>query len=143
MFRKFITGRVMIPVLLCLQVLPLVAFPLNVFSLSTQEWWLPAFLTLLTIISLVQILLRRDLASWPWYLLSFAQGLNIISRMMMLFPHATVSVDTAAGETQVANTGYLVIAFVTMLVSAFEIWYCELPEVRQRLAARSQARASA
>ncbi len=140
MFRKYITSRFMIPALLCLQIVPLVIFPLSTYTLKTQEWWLPVLLALLTIISLVQILLRRSTASWPWYLLSFSQGFNIISRMMMLFPHATQSGD---GGAQVANSAYIVVAFAAMLFSGFEIWYGELPEVRQKLASRSGAKASA
>ena len=128
----------MIPIMLCLQILPLVVFPLSSFKLTSQEWWLPALLTLLTIISLVQLLLRQSMAMWPWYLLSFSQGFNIISRMLMLLPHATSSVD---GGGQVANVDYLVIAFATMLFSAFEIWYCDLPEVRQKVASRSATKA--
>jgi hypothetical protein len=133
MFRKCITNRVMIPILLCLQVVPLVLFPISSYSLKTQEWWLPVLLTLLTIIALIQVLPRHSVAAWPWYLLAFSQGLNIISRMMMLFPHATVSGE--GGEVK-ANGSYLLIAFGTMLFSAFAIWYSELPEVRQKLAAR-------
>jgi hypothetical protein len=133
MFRKFLTGRKMIPVILCIQVIPLAIFPLSTFTLATQEWWLPAFLTLLTVISLVQILLRRKIAAWPWYLLSFSQGFNIISRMMMLFPNAT----TMASGSQTVNESYIIIGFIAMAASAVEIWYCELPEVRQRLAARA------
>jgi hypothetical protein len=140
MFRKFITNRVMIPVLLCLQVLPLMIFTLDSYSIKTQEWWLPALLALLTVISLVQILLRRDAAAWPWYLLSFSQGFNIISRLMMLMPHAT---RNAAGGGLAANSDYIAITVVAMLLSAFNIWYCELPEVRQKLAARSLAKAAA
>jgi hypothetical protein len=140
MFRKFITGRVMIPIILCLQVPPLMVFPPDSYSIKTQEWWLPAFLTLLTIISLVKILLRRDLAAWPWYLLSFSQGFNIISRMMMLMPHA--SSYSAEGGGMGANVAYIIIAFATMLFSGFEIWYCELPEMRQKLAARYRAKAT-
>jgi hypothetical protein len=140
MFRRFITGRAMIPVVLCLQVLPLIVFPLSVFKLSTQEWWLPAFLTMLTIISLIQILLRREIAVAPWYILSFSQGLNIISRIMTLLPHATV---TESGGGLEANAGYIIIAFAAILFSAFEIWYNDLPELRQRLAARSLKNAPA
>ena len=140
MFRKFITGRIMIPVLLCAQILPLLVFPPSTFTIATQEWWLPAFLALLTIVSLVQVLVRRELASWPWYLLSFSQGLNIISRIMMLFPHAT---HTVKGGGEVANGSYIVIAFAAMLFSVFEIWYGELPEVRQKLAARTLEKPSA
>ena len=140
MFRKFITTRIMIPVLLCCQVLPLLAFPPSSYQLTTQEWWLPVFLTLLTLISLVQILLRRSLAAWPWYLLSFSQGLNIISRMMMVLPHATT---TGSGGTLVVNNTYVIIAIATMLLSASAIWYCDLPELRQKLAARNSRKSLA
>jgi hypothetical protein len=140
MFRKYITSRIMIPVLLCLQIIPLVLFPMNIYTIKTQEWWLPVLLALLTIISLVQILLRRSTAPWPWYLLSFSQGLNIISRMMTLLPHAAQSGE---GGGQVINATYVLVAAVTMLFSGFEIWYSELPEVRQKLAARSIGKAAA
>jgi hypothetical protein len=139
MFRKYITGKVMIPVILCLQIFPLVVFPPSSYALTTQEWWLPVLLTLLTVISLVQLLLRRSPAAWPWYLLSFSQGFNIISRIMMLLPHATRSLDNG---DQTANVGYLVVAFATMLFSGFEIWYCDLPEVRQKILAGSVIKSS-
>jgi hypothetical protein len=130
MFRKIISNRFAVPVLLCLQVVPLLIFPLKSYSPSSQEWWLPIVMTMLVIIALVQLLARRNHAAWPWYLLSFAQGFNIISRLMMVMPHAT---STAQGGRIVVNSTYLVIAFVAMLLSAFEIWYCELPEVRKRI----------
>jgi hypothetical protein len=134
MFRKAITNRIIVPVILCLQIVPLIIFPASTYSLDTQEWWLPLLLSLLTIISLVQLLVRHITAVWPWYLLAFSQGFNIISRMMTILPHATVSVT---GGGQVANGEYIVIAFVSMLFSAFEIWYGDLPEVRQKLVFRS------
>ena len=132
MFRKVISSRFAVPVLLCFQVIPLIIFPLKSYSLSSQEWWLPLVLTLLAVIALVQLLFRRNHAAWPWYLLSFAQGFNIISRLMMVMPHAT---STAQGGGVVVNSSYLAVAFVAMLLSAFEIWYCELPEVRKRIVA--------
>ncbi len=132
MFRKVISSRFAVPVLLCFQVIPLIIFPIKSYSLSSQEWWLPLVLTLLAIIALVQLLVRRNHAAWPWYLLSFAQGFNIISRLMMVMPHAT---STAQGGGVVVNSTYLAVAFVAMLLSAFEIWYCELPEVRKRIIA--------
>jgi hypothetical protein len=127
--RKVLSMRGMIPVVMCLQVVPLLIFPASAYSIKTQEWWLPVLLTFLVIIALVQLLIRKSRASWPWYLVAFAQGVNIISRIMMLLPHTTVN---HAG-TQVFNTGYFVIAVVAMLLSAFEIWYNELPEVRRGL----------
>ena len=129
MFRKILSAKGMIPVLMCLQVVPLLLMAPSSYSLSSQEWWLPALLTVLVIISLVQILIRKTQVSWPWYLVSFAQGFNIISRVMMLLPHATKNNEGA----QVFNSVYVIIAIVAMLLSAFEIWYNELPEVRRNL----------
>jgi hypothetical protein len=140
MFRKIITSRIMVPVLLTLQVVPLIIFPLKSYSLSSQEWWLPMVLTLLALIALVQVLIRHDHASWPWYLLSFAQGFNIISRILMVMPHAT---SAAKGGGVTVNGDYLIVAFVAMVLSAFEIWYCELPEVHQRVLAKSHVKTSA
>jgi hypothetical protein len=134
MLRKILSNRVMIPIVLCVQVAPLLIFPSSSYSLKSQEWWLPVLLTFLVVVGLVQLLIRRTSAAWPWYLLSFAQGFNIISRLMMLMPHATKIVD----KVQRFNLEYVAIAAASMLVSAFEIWYIELPEVRTRLLSRPQ-----
>jgi len=127
--RKVLSLRGVIPVIMCFQIVPLLAFPPSSYSVRTQEWWLPVLLTFLVVISIVQILIRKSQASWPWYLISFAQGVNIISRLMMLLPHTTVN---NAG-TQEFNAAYFVVAVAAMLLSAFEIWYNELPEVRRSL----------
>jgi hypothetical protein len=129
MFRKIISSRGVIPVLMCLQVVPLLLLAPSSYSLKSQEWWLPALLTVLVIISLVQILIRKSPIAWPWYLISFSQGFNIISRLMMLLPHATRNNE----GVQVFNTAYVLIGIISMLLSAFEIWYNDLPEVRRNL----------
>jgi hypothetical protein len=127
--RKVLSTRGLIPVVMCFQIVPLLAFPTSSYSIKSQEWWLPVLLTFLVVISLVQILIRRTQAAWPWYLVSFAQGVNIISRLMMLLPHTTVNDQ----GTQRFNSVYFVVAVAAMLLSAFEIWYNELPEVRRKL----------
>jgi hypothetical protein len=129
MLRKILSARGMIPVIMCLQVVPLLLLAPSSYSLASQEWWLPALLTVLVIISLVQILIRKTQASWPWYLVSFSQGFNIISRLMMLLPHATKNNE----GVQDFNGVYVLVAVIAMLLSAFEIWYNELPEVRRKL----------
>ncbi len=127
--RKTLSARGAIPVVMCFQIVPLLVFPPSSYSIASQEWWLPVLLTCLVIIALVQILIRRTSAAWPWYLVSFAQGVNIISRMMMILPHATMNHN----GTQVFDTTYVIISAASMLVSAFEIWYNDLPEVRRKL----------
>jgi hypothetical protein len=129
MLRKILSARGVIPFVMCLQVVPLLVFPLASYTVKSQEWWLPAFLTLLVIISLVQILIRKTQVMWPWYLVSFSQGVNIISRLMMLLPHATKNNE----GVQVFNVVYVVVAVASMLFSAFVIWYNDLPEVRRNL----------
>jgi hypothetical protein len=129
MQRSILSARGVIPVIMCFQVVPLLVFPPSSYTIRSQEWWLPVLLTLLVIISLVQLLIRKTQAVWPWYLVSFSQGVNIISRLMMLLPHTTVN---RAG-VQVFNTVYVIISVAAMLVSAFEIWFNDLPEVRRKV----------
>jgi hypothetical protein len=111
--------------ILILHIIPLLMFPFSSFGLNTQEWWLPVFLAVLTVISVIQ-LIRGSSASWPWYLMAFAQGFNIISRMMMLLPHAMMNV----GGVQVFDGVYVTLSILSMLLSALLLWYNEQPEVR-------------
>jgi 4-amino-4-deoxy-L-arabinose transferase-like glycosyltransferase len=129
MLRKILSSRGVIPVVMCLQVVPLLILPPSSYTGKSQEWWLPALLTFLVIIALVQILVRKTRAPWPWYLVSFAQGVNIISRLMMLMPHATRN----NSGVQEFNTVYVIVALAAMVLSAFEIWYNDLPEVRRKI----------
>ena len=129
MLRKILSARGVIPVVMCFQVVPLLVFPLSSYSVKSQEWWLPVLLTVLVLISLAQLLIRKSQTLWPWYLVSFAQGVNIISRLMMLLPHATKNNE----GVQYFNGVYVIVAIAAMLLSAFEIWYSDLPEVRRNL----------
>jgi hypothetical protein len=126
MYTQTLTRRPWIIALLVLQIAPLLMFPAESFAPTTQEWWLPALLTLMVIVAVFQIIVRRSPAQWPWSLISFAQGFNIISRLMMLWAHATVT----QGEAQVINWPYVVLTFVSMGLSAFFLWYFEKPAVR-------------
>ena len=123
--RQFITARTAISVMLIFQFVPMVLFPPESFSPDTQEWWLPVLLAALAIVAIVQIY-RHSVATWPWHLIAFSQGFNIISRLMMIFPHATRNVD----GTSVFNTPYVILSLLSMGLSAFLLWYMDLPEVR-------------
>jgi hypothetical protein len=139
MLRKLLTKSVSIHIILCLQVVPILLFPLSSYKPTSQEWWLPALLTLFILIGLFQLLFRRTQKPWPWYLLSFSQGFNIISRLMMLMPHSTEYVD----RVQQFNGDYVVVTIAAMLVSAFEIWFTDLPEVRNEMLRTRAERAPA
>lgn len=114
---------------LCFNPVPILLLPASSFSPSSQEWWLPVLLCFLTAIALVQLLIRRSDAAWPWRLISFSQGMSVISRLMMLMPHLTVLVD---GVNRFDGL-YVALAAFSVLFSVLEIGYCGLPEVRRPL----------
>ncbi len=115
--------------ILILQAIPLILLPPASFTMASQEWWLPAFLMLLTVIAVFELAVRRNTNPWPWDLLGFTQGFNIISRLMMLMPRATMLVN---GD-KVFNALYFILGLISMLMSVFMLWYISKPEVRNRL----------
>jgi hypothetical protein len=127
--RTIAQRRVIIPVIL-LQLIPLVLFPPESFAPTTQEWWLPFLLGVMVVLADLQLIFGHNNATWPWHLMSFAQGFNIISRLMMVWSHATI---TYKGVTEL-NGLYLGLTALALLLSALMLWYIELPEVRMRMA---------
>lgn len=124
--RRALANRNVVIALLILQIIPLLLFPPESFLASTQEWWLPVLLVLMVFVADFALLVRHSTAIWPWNLISFAQGFNIISRLMMLFPHATKTV----GNATVLNAPYVALTLLAIALSAFLLWYIEWPEVR-------------
>ncbi|HEX2979456.1 MAG TPA: hypothetical protein VHO48_04260 [Anaerolineaceae bacterium] len=135
MFRKLITQPRMIIAILVLQFIPLIIFPKESFAPTSQEWWLPVVLAFLSLWAVFGLIVRRTILVWPWYLISFAQGFNIISRLMMFMPHAT----TIVNNVLVSNTAYIALSLISMLLSVFVLWYVELPEVRLGLIRKQTA----
>ena len=129
MRNRPLTSRGMILAILILQFVPLVLLPASSYSLSTQEWWLSILLSLMVLFADIQLILRRSSAAWPWYLLSFAQGFNIISRLMLIWSHATTQVN----KVWIPDWTYVIFCVVSMALSAFILWYSELPDVRMGL----------
>jgi hypothetical protein len=138
MLRKILAAKAAVPIVLVIQLAPLMVFPAASYTIKSQEWWLPVLLSFLVVLALVQVLVRRTAGTWPWHLMAFSQGFNIISRLMMLMPHATRFVD----RVQQFDVAYVAISAGSMLVSAFEIWYLELPEVRLAHLSKRQRSAS-
>jgi hypothetical protein len=135
MQRRALFRPGVIVLVLILQFIPLLLFPASSFAATTQEWWLPALLALMALVAAIQLVVRRSVAVWPWVLIAFAQGFNIISRVMMLWSHAVLP---GAGAN-VVNWPYIVMTFLAMGMSAFVLWYVEKPEVRMGLLRTQQA----
>jgi hypothetical protein len=126
MAHRSIATRGKIVSILILQVIPLVLFPLQSFSPDSQEWWLPVLLAVMVVIADLQLILRHSTQLWPWHLFSFAHGFNIISRLMMIWPHTMRYVNGVMG----INLPYVVLACLAMISSGALLWYLELPDVR-------------
>ena len=126
MSLRVMASRGVIVVILVLQVIPLMLFPAASFSPNSQEWWLPVLLSIMLVLSDLQLIVRRSTEMWPWHILSFCHGFNIISRLMMLWPHATHVVN---GE-MVLNGPYVSLSCISMVASGILLYYLELPEIR-------------
>ncbi len=124
--RNASTGPAAITAFLILQIIPLLLFPPQSFTLTSQEWWLPALLAIMVIVADVQIIVQRTPQLNPWYLISFAQGFNIISRLMMVWSHAVVTVN----RVDTVNWAYIILSIVSMVSSAYLLVYTERSEVR-------------
>jgi hypothetical protein len=127
--RKFVTQRSVIAGILILQLISFVLFPATSFGPDSQEWWLPVLLGFLVLVADFELLFQRRDVGWPWYLISFAQGFNIISRLMMIMPHSSIIVN----GNYVFNTPYVVLSIVSMLISTVMLYYIELPDVRMAM----------
>jgi hypothetical protein len=127
--RKTITTPNFIRAILILQFIPLIMFPASSYVATSQEWWLPLVLAVLVIVGVIELIFRGSPAMWPWLLISFAQGFNIISRLMMIMPHSFYN----EGGEQLFNTGYVLMTFISIALSGLLLWYTELPEVRMGL----------
>ncbi|OQA44745.1 MAG: hypothetical protein BWY52_01520 [Chloroflexi bacterium ADurb.Bin325] len=129
MRRNFLTRPPVIIAILILQLIPLLLFPAKSYAPTSQEWWLPLLLVIMAVLADFQIIVRRSPAVGPWLLIGFAQGFNIISRLLMLWPNATIA--TEAGP--VVNGGYLLLTAIAMAASAWLLMYTEKPQVRAGL----------
>lgn len=129
MRRSFLSQPSVIIAILLLQIIPLVLFPLNVFQPTGQIWWLPAILVICTLVADFQIIVRRSNSVNPWLLIGFAQGFNVISRLMMVWPNATL---TSEAGTSV-NWVYLALTIISIAASWWLLIYTEKPEIREGL----------
>ena len=129
MSRKSLANPTLITVALIVSIIPLLLYPASSYDPTSQEWWLPVLLVIFSLIAFFALVIRHTSDTWPWYMISFSQGFNIITRLMMLMPHATVNVN----GNQVFNAPYVSLTILSMLLSVFFLWYSELPDVRSGL----------
>ncbi len=135
MSRKFLTRPSVVTTLLILQIIPLLLNPPSTFNPASQEWWLPVLLAVMVVVAIIQLVVRRSAVLWPWYLVSFSQGFNIISRLMLFMPHASKNV----GGQIVVDGLYVGLSVISIILSALFILFSELPDVRMSLYTKQAA----
>ncbi len=107
------SDRTMLFILLALQLVAVIIYPPSFFKANPQAAILPPSLTLLFVIALVMLNTGAlDLMAGRSFLV-FIQGINIIMRLMMLFPHLKTG-----GEWDYT---LLIIALAAMGISWFTI----------------------
>ncbi|MCU0510410.1 MAG: hypothetical protein MUC34_18950 [Anaerolineae bacterium] len=126
---SFLSRPVTIIAILLLQIIPIILFPTYVFTPTSQVWWLPAILVICVLVADFQLIVRRSASVNPWLLIGFAQGFNVISRLMMVWPNATVT--TEAGTA--VNWIYVVLTIISIVASWWLLIYTEKPEIREGL----------
>ena len=131
MDSRTITSRGFIILVLILQFVPLVLYPPDLLARFSEGTWLGLSVAVMALFAVIGLLSGRVQSLWPWYLLSFCHGFNIIGRLMLVWPAAT-------SDSSGTNTLYLIITIVAILLSLAFLWYNELPDVRTRLARVNQ-----
>ncbi len=110
---KKLSDRAMLFLILALQLIAVIIYPPSFFQANPQAAILPPSLTLLFVIALVLLNTGAlDLMAGRSFLV-FIQGINIIMRLMMLFPHLKTN-----GQWDFV---LLIIALVAMGLSWFTI----------------------
>lgn len=129
MRRSVLSQPLAIIIILLLQIIPLLMFPPDVFVPTSQVWWLPAILVICVLVANFQIIVRRSHSVNPWLLIGFAQGFNVISRLMMVWPNATVTTEAGVAVDWV----YVILTIISIAVSWWLLIYTEKPEIREGL----------
>ena len=129
MRRSFLSRPPVIIAILLLQIIPIILFPPYVFTATSQVWWLPAILVICVLVADFQLIVRRSNSVNPWLLIGFAQGFSVISRLMMVWPNATITSEAGTA----VNWVYLSLTIISMIASWLLLIYTEKPEIREGL----------
>jgi len=80
-------SRKMSIVLVVLQFIPLILIPPGLIESDSQVLTIPIFLIVLALIATIALAMGNR-TGWPRAMLIFAQGINVVTRLMILLSHA-------------------------------------------------------
>ena len=108
-----------------LQLIPLLIFPPSVLL----EGLLAVGVVAVAIVGLGFMLLRKR--AWALTMSIFVQGLNIVVRLMMLFPHALLSASAGKG----IDVAFVVSSLLAIAISGWFLLRLDRPDIRMMIAA--------
>ena len=108
-----------------LQLIPLLIFPPSILV----EGILAVGVVAVAIVALGFMLLRKR--AWALTMSIFIQGLNVVARLMMLFPHALES-GSAGGGIDIA---FIVSSLLAIAISGWFLIRLDRPDIRMAIAA--------
>lgn len=99
--------------LMLIQFIPLILIPPNIIAANSQVLTMPVFLVLLTLVATAALAMGNRTA-WPRAMLIFAQGINVVTRLMMLVSRA-MPADTVDGL-------FVLLSFVAIGLSGYVLY---------------------
>lgn len=100
--------------LVVLQFVPLILMPPSLIESDSQVLTIPIFLIVLALIATIALAMGNRTA-WPRAMLIFAQGLNVVTRLMILLSHAAPSKGTVDGL-------FIILSLVAIGTSGFILY---------------------
>ncbi len=108
-----------------LQLIPLLIFPPSILV----EGVLAVGMVAVAIVALGFMLLRKR--AWALTMSIFVQGLNIVVRLMMLFPHALLT--GSAGKS--VDVAFIVSSILSIAISGWFLLRLDRPDIRMAVTA--------
>lgn len=106
-------SRALSIVLLLVQFVPLALFPPAMVTAIPQVMTIPAFLTILALVATIATV-AGSRAAWPRAMLIFAQGLNVVSRLMIMIVQAMPNAQTTNVPFILVNCLCIAISLVAL-----------------------------
>ncbi len=108
-----------------LQLIPLLIFPPSILA----DGLLAVGVVAVAILALGIMLLRRR--AWALTMSIFIQGLNIVVRLMILFPHALLSGSAGKG----VDVAFVVSSVLSIAISGWFLLRLDRPDIRMAITA--------
>ncbi len=110
--------------LMVVQFIPLILIPPSIIQTDSQILTIPIFLILLALIATLALALGNRTA-WPRAMLVFAQGLNVVTRLMILL-------STAMPDKTTVDAPFIAASLVAIAISVVVLYMFDQFQINLR-----------